>query len=71
MYLFDPDRYRFLEGRLPGSSWREALADPLPIDNRTVVPSGRRHGVGPREVLTVEAVTERRGRRRWLGDRLR
>jgi hypothetical protein len=33
--LFDPDRYPFLEGRLPGSSWGEA--DPLPVDNRTVL----------------------------------
>ena len=35
--LFDPDRYPFLEGRLPGTSWREEPADPLPIDNRTVL----------------------------------
>lgn len=35
--LFDPDRFPFLEGRLPGSSWREEPADPLPIDNRTVL----------------------------------
>jgi hypothetical protein len=35
--LFDPDRYPFLEGRLPGSHWREATADPLPIHNRTVL----------------------------------
>ena len=33
--LFDPDRYPFLEGRGPGSSWRDA--DPLPVDNRTVL----------------------------------
>ncbi len=35
--LFDPDRYPFLEGRLPGSSWSTPTADPLPIDNRTVL----------------------------------
>lgn len=36
-HLFDPDRYPFLEGRLPDTSWRETPADPLPIDNRTVL----------------------------------
>jgi len=35
--LFDPDRYPFLEGRQPGSSWLTDEADPLPIDNRTVL----------------------------------
>ncbi len=35
--LFDPDRYPFLEGRQPGSSWVEDEADPLEIDNRTVL----------------------------------
>lgn len=35
--LFDPDRYPFLEGRLPGTSWREDPANPLPVDNRTVL----------------------------------
>ncbi len=35
--LFDPDRYPFLEGRLPGTLWSETEADPLPIDNRTVL----------------------------------
>lgn len=35
--LFDPDRYPFLEGRLPGTSWRKSPASPLPIDNRTVL----------------------------------
>ena len=34
--FFDPDRYPLLEGRQPESSWVEA-ADPLPIDNRTVL----------------------------------
>jgi hypothetical protein len=34
--LFDPDRFPFLEGRPKGSSWRQSLATPLPIDNRTV-----------------------------------
>lgn len=35
--LFDPDRFPFLEGRLPGTSWREVEAQPLPINNRTVL----------------------------------
>lgn len=35
--LFDPDRYPFLEGRQPSSSWLVDAADPLPIDNRTVL----------------------------------
>jgi hypothetical protein len=36
-HLFDPDRYPFLEGRRPGSQWRETTAEPLPIHNRTVL----------------------------------
>ena len=35
--LFDPDRFPFLEGRQEGSTWTEASAEPLPIDNRTVL----------------------------------
>jgi len=35
--LFDPDRYPFLEGRKKGTSWRSDLAEPLPIDDRTVL----------------------------------
>lgn len=35
--LFDPDRFPFLEGRPKGSSWRQSVAAPLPIDNRTVL----------------------------------
>ncbi|WP_457593107.1 Eco57I restriction-modification methylase domain-containing protein [Hydrogenimonas sp.] len=35
--LFDPDRFPFLEGRAPGTSWRDESARPLPIDNRTVL----------------------------------
>ncbi|MDQ2907389.1 MAG: restriction endonuclease, partial [Chloroflexota bacterium] len=35
--LFDPDRFPFLEGRAPGSSWLDTLAQPLAIDNRTVL----------------------------------
>jgi len=36
-HLFDPDRYPFLEGRPAGSDWRTSRADPLPVDNRTVL----------------------------------
>jgi hypothetical protein len=35
--LFDPDRFPFLEGRGPGTGWRSVDAEPLPIDNRTVL----------------------------------
>lgn len=35
--LFDPDRYPFLEGRLPETHWLVQPASPLPIDNRTVL----------------------------------
>lgn len=35
--LFDPDRYPFLEGRQPGTSWRDSPAEPLPVDDRTVL----------------------------------
>ena len=35
--LFDPDRYPFLEGRAPGSRWREQPAHPLPVDDRTML----------------------------------
>lgn len=35
--LFDPDRYPFLEGRPAGSKWRETPADPIPVDDRTIL----------------------------------
>lgn len=35
--LFDPDRFPFLEGRAKGTSWQVTPAQPLPIDNRTVL----------------------------------
>ena len=35
--LFDPDRYPFLEGREKGTCWRTDRAEPLPIDDRTVL----------------------------------
>ena len=35
--LFDPDRFPFLEGRRYDTSWHTDVAEPLPIDNRTVL----------------------------------
>jgi hypothetical protein len=35
--LFDPDRFPFLEGRKPTSRWRDTEADPLEIDDLTVL----------------------------------
>jgi hypothetical protein len=35
--LFDPDRFPFLEGRTRGSRWRDTPAEPLPIDDSTVL----------------------------------
>ena len=36
-HLFDPDRYPFLEGRAPSTTWRDTPASPPPISNRTVL----------------------------------
>lgn len=47
--LFDPDRFPFLEGRAKGSDWRIDVANPLPIDNRTVL-------------LLLEAIQQFQGR---------
>ncbi|MBL9164623.1 MAG: hypothetical protein JNL18_17985 [Planctomycetaceae bacterium] len=35
--LFNPDRFPFLEGRKARTTWREAEAVPLPVNNRTVL----------------------------------
>lgn len=35
--LFDPDRFCFLEGRPPSTTWQQVAAEPLPVDNRTVL----------------------------------
>lgn len=35
--LFDPDRFPFLEGRSPGTRWKDTPADPLPIHDRAVL----------------------------------
>ncbi|HYU16019.1 MAG TPA: hypothetical protein VEL05_08115, partial [Candidatus Acidoferrum sp.] len=34
--LFDPDRYPFLEGRAPGTRWRDTPAKPFKVSDRTV-----------------------------------
>jgi hypothetical protein len=35
--LFNPDRFPFLEGRKPKTTWQETEAAPLPVNNRTVL----------------------------------
>jgi hypothetical protein len=35
--LFDPDRFPFLEGRQEGTGWKNTAADPIPVNNRTVL----------------------------------
>jgi hypothetical protein len=35
--LFDPDRFPFLEGRHGGEHWDETAAEPLPVDDLTVL----------------------------------
>lgn len=35
--LFNPDRFPFLEGRKRGTSWKDSEANPLPVNNRTVL----------------------------------
>lgn len=35
--LFNPDRFPFLEGRQQGTSWMAIEANPLPVNNRTVL----------------------------------
>jgi hypothetical protein len=35
--LFDPDRFPFLEGRREGTDWKLQTADPIPVNNRTVL----------------------------------
>ncbi|MFL9458486.1 MULTISPECIES: Eco57I restriction-modification methylase domain-containing protein [Nostocales] len=35
--LFDPDRFPFLEGRAVSTSWRNTPANPIPVNNRTVL----------------------------------
>ena len=47
--LFNPDRFPFLEGRKPGTSWKDTEATPLPVNNRTVL-----HLLEALQVLQVE-----------------
>ncbi|CAK0768760.1 hypothetical protein CCP4SC76_500006 [Gammaproteobacteria bacterium] len=35
--LFNPNRFPFLEGRPLGTSWQDTEANPLPVNNRTVL----------------------------------
>lgn len=35
--LFDPDRFPFLEGRAPGTGWRDTPSEPLPVSDRAVL----------------------------------
>jgi hypothetical protein len=35
--LFDPDRHPFLEGRPAGTRWKDVAAQPLPVDDRTML----------------------------------
>jgi hypothetical protein len=35
--LFNPDRFPFLEGRKHGTTWHDTQANPLPVNNRTVL----------------------------------
>ena len=35
--LFNPDRFPFLEGRKPDTTWRTTKSTPLPVNNRTVL----------------------------------
>jgi len=35
--LFNPDRFPFLEGRKADTHWLEVAADPIPVNNRTVL----------------------------------
>jgi hypothetical protein len=48
--LFEPDRFPFLEGRAPGTTWREDSAEPLPVNNRTVL-----HLLDALQVLQLKA----------------
>lgn len=36
-HLFDPDRFPFLEGRKSNTKWKETPAEPLPVNNQTVL----------------------------------
>lgn len=50
--LFDPDRFPFLEGRTEGTTWRETAAQPLPVDNRTVL-----HLLDALQILRMRSTT--------------
>lgn len=64
--LFDPDRFPFLEGRAPETKWRDEGAEPLPVDDRTVLHildalqllalRGRRGATGEAQRLSYRAL---------------
>jgi hypothetical protein len=54
--MFDPDRFPFLEGRRPGTSWRYAEARPLPAVDAQLVQRFQEEGLG--DVLVVVRVQE-------------
>jgi hypothetical protein len=57
--LFDPDRFPFLEGRRAGTRWIDTPAQPLPINNRTVL-----HLLEALQLLQVKAPGGERQTRR-------
>jgi hypothetical protein len=57
--LFDPDRFPFLEGRRAGTRWTETPAQPLAINNRTVL-----HLLESLQLLQVKAPGGERQARR-------
>jgi len=57
--LFDPDRFAFLEGRRAGTRWVETPAQPLAINNRTVL-----HLLESLQLLQVKAPGGERQTRR-------
>src|SRR5690606_32297618 len=57
--LFDPDRFAFLEGRRSGTHWTDTPAQPLPINNRTVL-----HLLESLQLLQVKAPGGERQARR-------
>lgn len=63
-HLFDPERFPFLEGRKPGTSWRDTEAKPLPVDNRTVL-----HLLGSLQTLETKLPGDREVVRRRLSFR--
>jgi hypothetical protein len=53
--LFNPDKYPHLEGRAVGTSWKEAAAKPLAINNRVVL-----HLLEALQILRIKGTAEAR-----------